>query len=49
MTNWTQWYAGITDDDVKFVLELVDFLQEKLDKCEESDDLKKKILNVQKL
>mgnify|MGYP003627833887 FL=1 len=51
--NWGQWYSGYKNDDVEFVLDLVSFLQEKLDKCDELENLdahtiiKRKRLSIQ--
>tara|TARA_R100001015_G_C4610202_1_gene165544 strand:+ start:693 stop:866 length:174 start_codon:yes stop_codon:yes gene_type:complete len=47
MTNWTQWYSGYGDEDIDFVLEIVKFLQDKLDKCKDEETIKKKRLTIQ--
>ena len=53
MTNWGQWLIGFKDDEIDFVLDLVSFLQDKLDKCDELDNvdahtiIKKKRLSIQ--
>jgi hypothetical protein len=53
MTNWGQWYSGYNEDDIEFVTDLVSFLQEKLDRCDDLDDIdantiiKKKRLSIQ--
>jgi hypothetical protein len=47
MTNWAQYYSGYVDDDIEFVNEIINFLQDKLDKSEDKDTIKKKRLSIQ--
>jgi len=47
MTNWAQYYSGYVDDDIAFVNEIINFLQDKLDKCNDEETIKKKRLSIQ--
>ena len=47
MTNWAQYYSGYEDKDIEFVNEIINFLQDKLDKSKDEETIKKKRLSIQ--